>query len=391
MNATFPDLQTPCLLLDLDRMDANVARMQAHLNALNVPLRPHLKTPKSVPIAERLLKAGAQGFNVSTLNEAEYFFAHGLDDLFYCVPTSPKAACRAANLVGRGCNLTVMTDTFEGASAIIESLRSSQTSSDGPSRPLPIVIEIDVDGYRSGAPVSGTEIEKTAQCLNDAKETRFAGIMSYAGASYGLSPEGARELAERHCEALARIVQRLRKIGLPCAMVSLGSTPAILHAKALPGVSEARCGIYIFQDLLQAGIGACSEEDIALTILTTVTARHPQHNRLVIDAGGLALSKDRSTMGRSFDAAYGWVCDAQSCERIGDLQVQTVSQELGLVTSKSGKGLDFDRFPVGSQLRILPNHADMTAAAYDTYHTVTGGRLGHVWSRTNGWAAASHA
>lgn len=377
------DVQTPELILDRQILKRNIERMATHAAQLGVPLRPHLKTPKSVHVAKLLKAAGATGFNVSTLQEAEYFHASGVEDLYDCVPFSPQKAGRAVGLVDAGCKLTLMTDTVEGAEVCAAAIGDC-----GPSRPVRFTLEIDVDGYRSGISLNGDELERAARALADHPSIHFAGIMSYAGASYGLLPDGARELAAQHCTALTEAVKRLERIGLACEMVSLGSTPAVLHSETLPGVTEARCGIYTFQDLFQAGIGACTIDDVALSVLTTVTARHPEHNRLVIDAGALALSKDRSTAGKSFEAQYGWVCDATSGQRISDLWVGTVSQELGLVTSASGAPIDFDRFHVGSQLRVLPNHADMTAAAYEAYHVTDGGmEIVDVWSRTNRWSA----
>ena len=375
------DLQTPALILDRAILQLNIARMAARARELNVPLRPHLKTPKSVHVARDLAGAGAAGFNVSTLQEAEYFFRSGIDDLYYCVPFAPQKAARAAALIDAGYRLTLMTDTLEGAQACAGAF--AEVSGGKSAR---ITLEIDVDGYRSGLRLDNDELEQAARFLDAHPSVQFAGLMSYAGASYGLTPDAAANLAEQHCKALSSAVSRLEAIGLTCEMVSLGSTPAVLHARSLHGLTEVRCGIYTFQDLFQAGIGACTIEDVALSVLTTVTARHPEHNRLVIDAGGLALSKDRSTAGRDFDAQYGWVCDAETGARIDDLWVSSVSQELGLVTSASGTPLTFETFPVGTQLRILPNHADMTAAAYEAYHVVHGGdEVVARWGRTNRW------
>lgn len=375
------DLQTPALVLDRGKLQRNIDRMAARARELGVALRPHLKTPKSVHVAKLLLQAGAKGFNVSTLKEAEYFFAAGIDDLYYCVPFAPNKAARAAALVAKGCRLTLMTDSLEGARAAVaaaEGLPGGET--------LDFTIEIDVDGYRSGMPAGGSVIVETARLLAQSSATRFAGIMSYAGASYGETPEGAADLAERHMRALAETKTALSEAGLACDMVSLGSTPAVLHARGLDGVSEARCGIYAFQDLFQAGIGACDIDDIAVSVLASVIARQPHYNRFVIDAGGLALSKDRSTAGKPFDALYGRVCNAETCAPVDDLVVTAVSQELGLVSAKSGATVDMERFPVGAMVRILPNHADMTAAAYENYAVVDGGDvIDAVWTRTNHW------
>ena len=376
------DLQTPALVLDKGRLRSNIERMAKRARALGVALRPHLKTPKSVHVAKLMASAGAAGFNVSTLKEAEYFFAAGLSDFYYCVPFAPNKAARAMALARRGCGLILMTDSVEGAKAAAAAL---EAQSEGET--LAVTVEIDVDGYRTGAPLEGDDIIEAARILDASPATRFAGIMSYAGASYGETPEGAADLAARHLGALLKTKTRLVEAGLSCDMVSLGSTPAVLHARNLDGLTEVRCGVYAFQDLFQPGIGACAVDDVAVSVLASVIARQPQHNRFVIDAGGLALSKDRSTAGRSFDAFYGLVCDAATGAVIDDLVVATVSQEIGLVASKSGAAIGLSRFPVGAMVRILPNHADMTAAAYEEYAVVEGDdAVRAVWGRINRWA-----
>lgn len=377
------DLQTPSLILDKGKLQANINRMAARTRTLGIPLRPHLKTPKSAHVAKLLAEAGAAGFNVSTLKEAEYFFAAGLNDFYYCVPFAPNKAARAAALVRQGCDLTLMTDSVEGARAAVAAAEAHAAGA-----ALSFTVEIDVDGYRTGAPTDGEDIIEAARIIADSPATRFAGIMSYAGASYGKTYEGAAQLAQTHLEALLETKGRLLEAGLPCEMVSLGSTPAVLHARNLDGLTELRCGIYSFQDLFQAGIGACAVEDIAVSVLTSVIGRQPRYNRFVIDAGGLALSKDRSTADKPFDAFYGVVCDAKTGAPIDDLVVTTVSQEIGLVSSKSGVAVDLSRFPIGSMVRILPNHADMTVAAYEDYAVVEGDdAVSAIWGRINHWDA----
>lgn len=378
-------LETPALVLDRARLARNVERMAARARELGVPLRPHLKTPKCLEVGKLLADAGAAGFCVSTLSEAEYFHRAGFDDLFYCVPFAPGKARRAAALANDGCRLTLMTDTVEGAETAVKAF--SELRNRVCAVPLQFVVEIDVDGYRSGIALGGDALERAARILNGADATELAGIMSYAGASYGRTPAGAAALAAEHVAALAAARRRLHAADLPCDIVSFGSTPAVLHSDDLPGVTEVRCGIYAFQDLFQAGIGAARVDDIAVSVAASVIARQPEHNRFVIDAGGLALSKDRSTAGKPFDAGYGLIADGATGESIDNLAVSAVSQELGLVTTRDGSPLDLAAFPVGRVLRVLPNHADMTAAAYDRYHVVEGSNpdVVSVWGRSNYW------
>jgi len=153
--------------------------------------------------------------------------------------------------------------------------------------------------------------------------------------------------------------------------------------RRLDGVTEMRPGVYVFGDLFQAGIGSCAIGDLAVSVLASVIGRRPQDNRVLIDAGGWALSKDRSTAGRDFDAGFGLVADLDLSPAAG-ARVVAANQEHGHV---EGAGrLPFAILPIGAKLRVLPDHVCMTAAMYDRYHVVDGGdEVVAVWHRINGW------
>ena len=372
------EVATPALVIDEGIMQANIDRMAMCARELDVPLRPHGKTPKSVEVARRLLKRQACGLTVSTLKEAETYVAGGVRDLFYAVPFAADKTARALDLLARGAQLTCLTDNLASAKATAEAASACGGQ-------LPLAVEIDVDGYRTGIR-PGSEFVELVRFIAGSRSLMFAGLMSYGGASYGCrSVADTRALAEKHRVALLDAKRALDEIGIATNMLSFGSTPAVVHARSMAGMTELRCGIYVFQDLFQAAIGACSVADISLSVLCTVIGARPDLNRFVIDAGGLALSKDRSTAATEADAGYGLVCDANGA-LIDDLFVPTVSQEIGLVTTRSGRPLDFERFPSGTKLRVLPNHADMTAAAYDVYHVVRGDDVVRdIWTRVNGW------
>jgi len=372
-------IATPALVLDLPKLERNIERMADCCRRLGISLRPHVKTPKSLPVAARLAAAGASGFTVSTLQEAEYLAAAGYSDIFYAVPIDPHKVPRAAKLAKDRVNISLLADSLEAAHVTAAVAEACETV-------LTMWIELDIDHYRTGIERTHPDFEPLARFLATNPWIRFAGLMSYGGASYNsASVSATAALTERHRVALIETKQALEASGIPCPGLSFGSTPAVMHAHTLEGITEARCGIYSFQDLFQAGIGACEKSDIALSVLTTVIGANPSLNRLTIDAGGLALSKDRSTQGRPFDAGFGLVCDEQG-EIIPEMYVATVSQELGLITTKDGAPIPFSRFPIGTRLRILPNHADMTAAAYEEYFVVDGGQtVIDRWQRTNRW------
>jgi D-serine deaminase-like pyridoxal phosphate-dependent protein len=165
----------------------------------------------------------------------------------------------------------------------------------------------------------------------------------------------------------------------------VGSTPTLHYSRRLDGVTEARAGVYAFGDLVQAELGTCAVSDIAIGVLASVIGHNRQHGRVLIDAGFLALSRDRGTADLPIDWGYGAVCDPASGEPFEDVTVSSTNQEHGIITSRSGE-IDFGRFPVGSRVKVLPNHSCATAAAYDRYFVTDGSEdIVDVWERINGW------
>ena len=146
-----------------------------------------------------------------------------------------------------------------------------------------------------------------------------------------------------------------------------------------------RAGVYAFGDLVQEELGTCAMDDIAIGVLASVIGHNRQHGRVLIDAGFLALSRDRGTADMPLDWGYGAVCDPVTGELFDDVTVSSTNQEHGIITARSGE-IDVERFPVGSRVKILPNHACATAAAYGRYFvTDDDERIVAVWDRVNGW------
>lgn len=372
------ELDTPALILDRERLDANLGRMREHVAGLGVALRPHMKTAKSAEVARRALPQGG-ALTVSTLREAEYFFEQGWRDLFYAVGISAQKLTRVAALMQRGARVLLAVDQPAAARAIAE--RGAELGVC-----FEVLIEIDCGDGRCGIEAqSNTLFEVAAELRAGAK---LAGVFTHGGHSYsGRSPDAHAAVAEQERIAVTTAASRLRSAGNDCEIVSMGSTPSVTHARDLSGITEVRAGIYMFGDAFQAGVGSCSIGDIAVSVLATVIGQYPQRGELIIDAGALALSKDIST--QRFDdernVGYGLVLSDRE-DREG-LYVARVSQEHGVIKSRAA-GIDFERHPIGSRLRIQPNHACITAAAYDRYHVIGGEDSPIVeaeWDRVNGW------
>jgi D-serine deaminase-like pyridoxal phosphate-dependent protein len=375
----FASLETPVALLDDRRMERNIRHMQAAVNALGVAFRPHVKTAKCVPVAARQREAGAQGITVSTLKEAEQFFAAGFDDILYAVGIVPAKLAHVQRLREAGCRLSVIVDSMAAAQAVVEHGRTH-------GHVFEVLIEVDVDGQRAGVPPESDALIAIGQALQAGGAT-LAGVMTHGGGSYGLRGHDALvAFAEQERSRCVRAAERLRAAGLPCPVVSTGSTPTALSAHSAAGVTEIRAGVYVFFDLVMAGLGMCRHEDIALSVLSTVIGHQVDKGWVLVDAGWMALSRDRGTQGQPIDQGYGLVC-SEDGQVLEDWIVSAANQEHGIVTQRDGDTpADLrERFPLGSRLRVLPNHACATAAQFGEYRVLMAdGRL-EVWPRFNGW------
>ncbi len=370
----FADIPTPALLLDRPKFERNLNRLQERLERLGVPLRPHMKTAKSVDIL-RLM--AAEAITVSTLKEAEVFAEAGARDILYAVGLAPGTIGRVRALRARGVDLKVVVDSLEGAQALAASA----------GEPIPALIEVDTDGHRAGvAPHDGERLVAIGRVLATGPGSALAGVMTHAGGSYGAFDEAAHaEAAERERTGAVAAAEALRAAGLPCAIVSVGSTPTAHAARDLAGVTEVRAGVYMFGDLVQAGLGVIGVRDIALSVLASVIGHQPERGWIIVDAGWMALSRDRGTSGHRVDQGYGLVC-SETGEPYEDLIVADANQEHGVLALRPGSGAALPNLRVGELVRILPNHACATAAQHDRYFVVDdGGSVAAEWARFNGW------
>ncbi|MBS0445651.1 MAG: DSD1 family PLP-dependent enzyme [Proteobacteria bacterium] len=378
MTTTISDLDTPAALIDLERMRHNIDRMQQRMDELGVRFRPHVKTSKSLPVVQAQLAAGARGITVSTLEEAERFFEAGIDDILYAVSIAPAKLPRVLALRRRGCDLKIITDSVAGAAAIVEFGRAHQEA-------FEVWIEIDVDGHRSGIPPQGDALLAVARVLQEGG-MRPTGVMAHAGSSYECDePEALRRVAEQERSGTVRAAERLRQAGHACPHVSVGSTPTALAATALSGVTEVRAGVYVFFDLVMHNVGVCGLEDIALSVLTTVIGHQEEKGWAIVDAGWMAMSRDRGSQQQRRDFGYGQVCDAAG-NAIAGYVVSGANQEHGIVSLAEGVDARIAaRFPIGTRLRILPNHACATAAQHPAYRAVRSDGEVEAWPRFYGW------
>jgi len=249
-----------------------------------------------------------------------------------------------------------------------------------------VFIEIDSGAGRAGLPYPALPgLLDIARVLHAAPGVELAGVMTHGGHSYHQSSvDGIAAVAEQERLAIVTAAEKIRAAGIPCPIVSAGSTPTATHSRNFTGLTEMRPGVYCFNDLDQEFIGSCGAGDLALSVLASVIGHYPHRNQVLIDAGALALSKDISAQEFQPKVGYGTIADPPAM----DMAVVDCSQEHGFVASDHP--IPYGNLPVGSRVRVLPNHACITAAAYDRYYVVDseldGGKtVVDTYDRINGW------
>ena len=372
-------VQTPALILDIEKLRANAARMRNAVTRQGAVLRPHVKTTKSIDVARVLLDDGPPAITVSTLREAEFFLSHGLRDQIYGVGITPNKLDRVFALREQGADLKIILDNVEAAQAVAAACRMRGAR-------VPVLIEVDSDGHRGGVrPDQVDQLVAIADTLG--RDADLRGVLTHAGGSYDARSEAElRAYARMERDGAVAAATRLRETGRRLDIVSIGSTPTALFAEDLSGITEVRAGVYGFFDLVMAGIGVCDPSDIAISVLSSVIAVQRDKRQFLIDAGWMALSRDRGTSAHPIDQGYGLVCDLRGYP-YGDLIVASANQEHGVVRPRNASDAELPDLHVGDLVRILPNHACATSAQHGGYglwdpqsETIRG-----QWPRIQGW------
>ena len=376
-------LETPCLIVNRQKVQRNINRLHKHLADLGVNLRPHGKTAKNADVMNMALMGQQGGITVSTLKEADYYFAQGFKDIVYAVGITANKLNRITQLIQQGAMITLILDSLEQVTAVAEHAQSHRLE-------IPILIEVDCDGHRSGVAPDGQLLLTLGAALEQQAGVRLAGVLTHAGESYNCtSTEAITVIAEQERATAVSCAERLRSEGHDCPVVSVGSTPTALFAADLTGVTEVRAGVFVFFDLVMAGLGVCDVDDIALSVLTSVIGHQKDKGWVITDSGWTSLSRDRGTAKQRVDQGYGLVCDVKG-KPLDDLVVSATNQEHGTIAKRSDKSdqrpLDFDQYKVGTLLRILPNHACATGAMHDHYYVIDDDQeIVATWQRIHGW------
>lgn len=372
-------IQTPCLIVNQSILQNNIAKLHAHLKKLGVQLRPHGKTAKNFEIMQMALKGQFGGITVSTLKEAKYYFDYGIKDIVYAVGIACNKMDEIAAMIKYGANITVILDSIEQATFVTQKAQEHQIT-------IPVLIEIDCDDHRAGIALGDPLLVEIGKFLTSQKGTILSGILTHCGGSYkSQSIADIKNIAKKERDTALACANTLKKAGLSCAVISVGSTPTATFSESFEGITEVRAGVFMFQDLVMAGLGVCDIEDIALSVLTSVIGHQKNKGWIITDSGWTSLSSDRGTANQKIDQGYGLVCDRKG-KVIKDMIVSSTNQEHGIIIDRHHQQPNWHDFQIGTLLRILPNHACATASMHDHYVIIDDSEnITNTWQRVNGW------
>lgn len=337
---TIDDIETPAVLIDVDRANANIQKAQAHADAVGVRLRPHIKTHKLPYWGKRQIEAGAVGITCQKIGEAEVFADAGFDDIF--LPYNILGAAKLARLLAlhRRIKLSVTVDNTTSLAGLID------TFSDA-GRPLVVLVECDTGMGRCGVQTPADALE-LARRIDAAPGLTFGGLMTYPAT--GQIAQAETWLTEAR--------DLLAASGITCPVITSGGTPDMWRTPGASVITEQRPGTYIYMDRYQVAKGAATHDECALTVLATVVSR-PTPTRAILDSGSKALTSD--TLGMT---GFGEIVGVPGAEIVG------LSEEHGNVSLPVDTALT-----VGQRVRVLPNHACVVTNMFDAVYLISGERV----------------
>lgn len=361
-NAVMARITGPTLILDEPRCRRNIARMAEVARRGDAVFRPHFKTHQSRTIGRWFREVGVTAITVSSLEMAEYFATDGWDDITVAFPVNPREIDRI-NALAVGIRLGLLVENPDSAAFLVARVES----------PVDVWIEIDCGHGRSGvrwnAPGAAAALART---LNDAPNLRLRGLLTHAGHTYAArSPQA---IQATHDTSLARLVElrgHLAEQGFDALALSYGDTPSCSVVADLSALDELRPGNFVYYDMQQVMIGACTLDDLALAVACPVVGLNPVRGQIVVHGGAVHLSKDsyQDAQGRlSYGAVVLWT-GAGWLPVVEAAYVASLSQEHGVIHADAET---LARVRVGDLAFILPAHACLTADLHRYGVTLTG-------------------
>ncbi|MFD2245418.1 alanine racemase [Pontibacter ruber] len=362
------DIATPTLLLDEKKCRQNIAMMVEKAARNQVRLRPHFKTHQSAQVGEWFREQGITAITVSSLRMAQYFAAHGWNDIMVAIPMNIREMGLVNELASR-IQLHVVAVNPETVEALIGQLQY----------PVNLWVKIDTGYHRTGVtPHSHQELDHILNLTTRSELLRFAGFLAHDGHTYKQTEKEEIQTIHNTTVYLLNLVRDRYKNHFPGLQLSLGDTPSCSVLEELRGVDEIRPGNYVFYDLTQQHIGSCTYEQIAVCMACPVVAKHPDRNEIILYGGSVHFSKD-NLLQEDGSVIFGRVVEFTPqgwSAPLADAAVVSLSQEHGVVRIHN-KAL-FDHYRIGDVMGILPIHSCLTADVMKSYLTLDGRRLEHL-------------
>lgn len=356
---TIWDLDTPALLIDMDRLEANLDRAARYARTHGLRLRPHTKTHKSPLIGRMQLDRGACGLTVAKVGEAEVMTRESVPDLLVAYPVWGDSKWARLIQVCKRAPVTVALDSVAVAEGLQRHARRAGTG-------IGVLVEADLGMRRCGLP-PGQSLLELARAVSQMSSLRLEGLMFYPGHINLAVEEGEHDL-KRLASDLEGILNDFRRDGLPTGVVSGGSTPTLFHSHRVPGLTEIRPGTYVFNDRSQVAAKACEWEDCAATIMTTVVST-PQPDRAVIDGGSKTFTSDSV---RPFsEEGFGRVLEMPG------IRFLKMSEEHGVLDLSGHEG---PPLRIGQRLRLVPNHVCVAVNMHENVHGFRGETVEQTWA-----------
>lgn len=348
-------LDTPALVVDLDRLEANIARWAAAARDAGVKLRPHAKTHKCVEIARLQMAAGAAGLTLAKVGEADVMARAGISDIFIANEVVGEAKMARLQALTERIRVRVGVDSTEVAQQLAKAAEAA-------GRTLDVLLEVDTGLGRCGV-APGDPLLGLARQVERLRGVRIVGVFTYRGYRPNMEAAGRDE-----GEIMVRQAERLREAGIAAEEVSVGSTPTGRAAARVPGVTEIRPGTYVFNDAMQVQWGAATPDECALTVFAHVISR-PSRDVAILDAGSKVLTAEKgpfSSLGDSHGTIQGYP----------DCQIDRLWEEHGRVQLTG----DARRLRVGELVNIIPTHVCPTVNLAERLVCARQGRIEDTWA-----------
>jgi D-serine deaminase-like pyridoxal phosphate-dependent protein len=357
---TLASLRTPSVLVDQQKLEQNIERMQSAADARHIRLRPHAKTHKSPDLAQIQIARGAVGICCAKLGEAEVFVDAGIKDIRLPYPLNPANSARLLALLDRT-RLSFIVD-HEGVA------REWSRILEDAGRTVDVLVKVDVGFHRCGIDPEAADAAAFVARIADLPGLTLRGLLSHAGHAYGAASEAEiAGIAAAEARLLTTLRDRVSDAGVRLDEISVGATPTARFSLLEDGITEVRPGNYVYCDRMQVALGSASWDDCALTVLSRVVSR-PAPDRLILDAGSKTLTTDLAR-GAGDVSGFGVVLESlESTQPDHSLLIERLSEEHATVRVRSGES----RLKPGDLVRIVPNHACVVSNLMDEVWLVSG-------------------